>query len=41
MQNFMCAGPTRKMPWLEPYKGDLKCFQISQFLTFCVAIGYK
>jgi hypothetical protein len=23
------------------FKGDLKCFQISQFLTYPVTIGYK
>jgi hypothetical protein len=27
--------------YLISIKDDLKCFQISQFLTYSVAIGYK
>jgi hypothetical protein len=34
-------GPPKRCVFRKAFKGDLKCFQISQFLTYSVAIGYK
>jgi hypothetical protein len=39
---YSCGASWQNLCWLHRFtKSDLKCFQISQFLAYSVAIGYK